>query len=52
LIVIHKLISEFGEFVKINENDGLSNVVNFPPTEVANSDEMSNYMKFLKDNKR
>jgi hypothetical protein len=52
LMVIHKLIGEFSEFIKINENNGLSNVVNFPPTEVANSDEMSNYMKFLKDNKR
>jgi hypothetical protein len=52
LIVIHKLISEFSEFVKINENNGLSNMVNFPPTEIANSDELENYIKFLKDNKR
>lgn len=51
LLVIHKLISEFNEFVVVNENKGLSNIVNFPPTEIATADELSNYVLFLKENK-
>ena len=50
LLVIHKLVTEFGEFVKINDNSGLSNIVNFPPTEISTSKELANYMTFLKDN--
>lgn len=52
LIVIHKLVSEFSEFIVINDRGGLSNIVNFPATEIANSDELENYIKFLKDNKK
>lgn len=49
-LIIHKLISEFGEFLKINDEGGLINIVNFPPTEFVSSKEMINYNNFLKNN--
>lgn len=52
LLVIDKLIYEFKDFVKINDDNGLSNIVNFPATEIANSDEMFNYLQFLKNNRK
>lgn len=38
IAIIYNLVFKFSEFVIINDRGGLSNIVNFPPTEIANSD--------------